>query len=101
MEPIRRPLPKMNSKLSEVARSFLNTTSGEDFIRLIGRLNMEGRCGYFGNYDGILPEGKYIKVYIPGSQTDKVVIRLDTFEVFTTRSHYRHFVRAGRLGFCQ
>lgn len=49
---------------------------------------------YFGNYEGILPEGNYLECdvnYSGGIRNSERLIYSDDGRIYYTNDHYRHF----------
>ena len=100
MAEIKRYIPRDDS-LSDVVKSLTHISSAEEFIRLVGRFQMNKMCSPFGNYDRILPSGRYAELHYVGNKKERIVVNMTTFDIYPTRDHYCTFLHAGRPKFAQ
>lgn len=86
-------------KLTSLIKDLTCVSSAYEFIRLIGRMDMEGKCKPYRNSDNKLPRGNYIEIHSIARTSERIVINLDTFEILPTRDHYTTFSSAGKPKF--
>jgi|GEM_PF-4514997 len=87
--------------LADIVNELLSSTTESQFYYSISQ-RLRGKTGKsYQNRDKLLPEeGRYEELEVNGpADSRRIVINMDTHELYVTRDHYKTMCYAGKLNF--